>query len=44
MTSCGTITATSPDAFTSKVHSHGGVIKMPNVQPMAIPDSDTVTV
>jgi hypothetical protein len=44
MTSSGTITATGPDAFTSKAHSHGGVIKMPNGQTTAMPDMDIVTV
>ena len=44
MTSNATITATGPDAFTSRVQSKGGAIKMPNGQTMPIPDSDTVTV
>jgi hypothetical protein len=44
MTSNATITVTGPDAFTSRVQSKGGAIKMPNGQTMPIPDSDTVTV
>ena len=44
MTSNATITATGPDAFTSRVQSKGGAIKMPNGQTTRIPDSDTVTV
>jgi hypothetical protein len=44
MTSNATITATGPDAFTSRVQSKGGAINMPNGQTMPIPDSDTVTV
>lgn len=38
MTSSGTITATGPDAFTSKIHSHGGSMKLPNGQISAFPD------
>jgi hypothetical protein len=44
MTSSGTITVTGPDAFTSKGHSHGGAIPMPNGKTVALPDSDTVSV
>jgi hypothetical protein len=44
MTSSATITATGPDAFTSRVQSKGGAFKMPNGQTVPIPDSDTVTV
>jgi hypothetical protein len=44
MTTNATITVTGPDAFTSRVQSMGGAIKMPNGQTMPIPDSDTVTV
>ena len=44
MTSSATITATGPDAISSRVQSHGGAIKMLNGQVMPIPDSDTVTV
>lgn len=44
MTSSATITVTGPDAFTSKVQSKGGAIKMPNGQTVPIPDSETVTV
>jgi hypothetical protein len=44
MTSSGTITATGPDAFSTKAHSHGGVIKMPNGKEAAMPDIDMVTV
>ena len=44
MTSNATITATGPDAFTSRVQSKGGAIKMPNGQTVPIPDSETVTV
>ena len=44
MTSSATITATGPDAITSRVQSKGGAFKMPNGQTMPIPDSDTVTV
>jgi hypothetical protein len=44
MTSSGTIMQTGPDAFTSKAHTHGGAMKMPNGQTMAIPDNDMVTV
>jgi hypothetical protein len=40
MTSSGSVTQTGPDAFTSKVHSHGGVIKIPNGKPIVIPDTD----
>ena len=39
-----TITATGPDAITSRVQSKGGAFKMPNGQTVPIPDSDTVTV
>lgn len=38
MTSSGTITATGPDSFTSKIHSHGGSMKLPNGQVSAFPD------
>jgi hypothetical protein len=44
MTSSGTITVTGPDAYTSKSHSHGGKIQMPNGQVMDMPDMDTTTV
>jgi hypothetical protein len=44
MISSATITATGPDAITSRVQSKGGAFKMPNGQTMPIPDSDTVTV
>ena len=44
MTSSATITVTGPDAFTSRVQSKGGAIKMPNGQTVPIPDSETVTV
>jgi hypothetical protein len=44
MTSSGTVTQTGPDEFTTKAHSHGGSMKMPNGQTMAFPDSDMVTV
>jgi hypothetical protein len=44
MTSSGTITVTGPDSFTGKSHSHGGVIKMPNGQAVAMPDMDIVNV
>lgn len=44
MTSSGTITVTGPDAFSTKAHSHGGVIKMPNGKEAAMPDIDMVTV
>jgi hypothetical protein len=44
MTSSGTFTVTGPDAFTGRVQTHGGAIKMPNGQTTPIPDSDTVTV
>lgn len=44
MTSSGTITVTGPDAFTSKVHTKGGIMKMPSGQTTPIPDSDLVTV
>lgn len=44
MTSSGTFTDTGPDAFTGRVQTHGGAIKMPNGQTTPIPDSDTVTV
>jgi Protein of unknown function (DUF3617) len=44
MTSNATITVTGPDAFTSRVQTHGGAIKMPNGQTTPIPDGDTVTV
>jgi hypothetical protein len=44
MTSSATITATGPDAITSRVQSKGGAFKMPNGQIVPIPDSDTVTV
>ncbi len=43
MTSSGTITVTGPDSYTGKVHSHGGIIKMPNGQATAMPDMDMVT-
>lgn len=32
MTTSATITATGPDAFTTRVQAHGGAIKMPNGQ------------
>jgi hypothetical protein len=44
MSTNATITVTGPDAFTSRVQSKGGAIKMPNGQTIPIPDSDTVTV
>ncbi len=44
MTSSGTITLTGPDSFTSKAHSHGGRIPMPNGQLTDMPDTDTVSV
>jgi hypothetical protein len=44
MTSSGTITATGPDSFTRKIHSHGGVIKMRNGKEVALSDMDIVTV
>jgi hypothetical protein len=44
MTSSGTITATGEDAFSSKMHSHGGEIKMPNGRTLRLPDTDMVTV
>jgi hypothetical protein len=44
MTSSGTITATGPDSFTGKIHSHGGVIKMRNGKEVALSDMDIVTV
>jgi hypothetical protein len=44
MTSSATIKVTGPDAFTSRVQSKGGAIKMPNGQTVPIPDSETVTV
>lgn len=44
MTSSATLTATGPDAFTTRVQTHGGAIKMPNGQTTPIPDGDTVTV
>ncbi len=43
MTSSGTVTMTGPDSYASKMHSHGGVIKMPNGQVTAMPDMDMVT-
>jgi hypothetical protein len=43
MTSSGSITVTGPDSYTGKVHSHGGMIKMPNGQATAMPDMDMVT-
>ena len=44
MTSTGTVTVTGPDAYTSKAHSHGGRIAMPNGQTMDMPDTDMVSV
>jgi hypothetical protein len=44
MTSSGTITATGPDSFTGKAHSHGGAIKMSNGKDMALKDMDVVSV
>lgn len=44
MTSSGTITATGPDTYTSKSHTHGGMIPMPNGKTAAMPDTDTLTV
>jgi uncharacterized protein DUF3617 len=44
MTSSGTITQTGPDAYSSKEHSHGGVIAMPDGKSFAMPDTDMVTV
>jgi hypothetical protein len=40
MTSSGTMTVLGPDSYSSKVHSHGGAIKMPNGQVVAMPDTD----
>jgi hypothetical protein len=40
----GTITRTGPDAFISKVHSHGGAVKLPSGQTYTIPDMDIVNV
>jgi hypothetical protein len=44
MTSSGTITVTGPDAFTSKVHSHGGAIKMPDGKTLPMQDMDITTI
>jgi hypothetical protein len=44
MTSTGTITVTGPDAYSSKSHSHGGRIPMPNGQVTDMPDMDMVSV
>jgi hypothetical protein len=44
MTTTGTITATGPDAYTSKSHTHGGKIPMPNGQVQDMPDMDMTTV
>jgi hypothetical protein len=44
MTASGTITATGPDSFSGKAHSHGGAIKMPNGKETALQDMDVVTV
>jgi hypothetical protein len=44
MTSSGTLTATGADAFTTKEHSHGGMIPMPGGKTFAMPDADTVIV
>jgi hypothetical protein len=44
MTVSGTITATGPDTYTTKGHSHGGVIPMPNGKTLTMPDTDSVTV
>ncbi len=44
ITSSGTITQTGPDAFTSKLHGHGGVIPRSNGQTITIPDTDMVVV
>lgn len=44
MNSSGTITVTGPDAFTTKVQTKGGVIKMPSGQAVPIPDNESVTV
>ncbi len=44
MTSTGTVTATAPDAFTTKSHTHGGVMKMPSGKEAPLPDIDMVTV
>lgn len=44
LTSNGTIAVTGPDAFTSKVHTKGGVIQIPNGKTVPIPESEIVTV
>jgi len=44
MTSSGTVTVTGPDSFATKSHSHGGMMKMPNGQTVAIPDMDMANV
>jgi hypothetical protein len=44
MTTSTTLTTTGPDAYSSKTHSHGGVIKMPNGQTTPMPDTDMVSV
>ena len=38
------LTQTGPDAFTSKVHSHGGAMKMPSGQTFNMPETDIVNV
>jgi hypothetical protein len=44
MTVSGTITATGPDSFSGKAHSHGGAIKMRNGKEVTLEDMDVVTV
>jgi hypothetical protein len=44
MISSGSITMTGPDSYTGTAHSHGGMIKMPSGQAMAMPDVDMTSV
>jgi hypothetical protein len=44
MTSSGTTTVTGPDAYTTKSHSHGGAIKMPDGKTVEMQDMDMTVV
>jgi hypothetical protein len=44
MTANGSITVTGPDAYTGKSETHGGAVKMPGGQVMAMPDTKSTSV
>jgi hypothetical protein len=44
MTSSGSITVAGPDAYTGMSETHGGAMKLPNGQVMAMPDTKSTSV